>query len=161
MLSRWDPFTELSRLQDEFFRPSVRRELQFQPVVDIFEEKDAILLKAELPGVKLEDITIHVENNLLTLSGERKFEREEKREGYHRVESSYGKFTRSFALPTTVDADAIDASLDAGVLTLRLPKKAELQPRKIEVKARAAIPAKASGKEVVVEAGRQSRPSAH
>lgn len=141
MIGRFDPFAELSRLQDELSQVARatrrdRREAAFQPVVDIYEGKDAIFVKAELPGVKPEDVHIHVENNLLTLGGERKLENVEDGEGYHRVESTYGSFTRSFQLPSTVDAESIDANLDAGVLTLKLPKRAEAQPRKIAVKAK-------------------------
>ena len=140
MLGRFDPFAELSRLQDELSQVARatrrdRREAAFQPVVDIYEGKDAIFVKAELPGVKPDDVHIHVENNLLTLSGERRLENVDDGEGYHRVESTYGAFTRSFQLPNTVNPESIDANLDAGVLTLRLPKRAEAQPRKIAVKA--------------------------
>ena len=139
MIGRFDPFAELSRLQDEMARVGHatrqdRREFQFQPVVDIFEAKDAIVVKAELPGVKAEDVNIHVEKNLLTISGERRLENEENRDGYHRIESAYGAFSRSFALPNHVQSEGIDASLDNGILTLRMPKRAEAQPRKIQVK---------------------------
>lgn len=137
MLHRWDPFTELSRLQDDFARAAGvtrSRERTYQPAVDIFEEKEAIVVRAELPGVKAEDVSITVENDLLTLSGERKFEKKDESEGYHRVEMVYGTFTRTFALPKTVSADAIEASLDGGILTVRLPKRQEAKPRKIEVK---------------------------
>jgi HSP20 family protein len=150
MLHRWDPFAELSRLQDDVARAfrdtrgSGTR--SFTPPVDIFEEKDAIVVRAELPGVKAEDVQITVENDLLTIQGERKLERREEGEGWHRVESTYGTFTRSFALPKTVDASSIDANLEHGLLSVRLPKKVEAQPRKIEVKVSSAkkeIPAKA------------------
>lgn len=138
MLNRWDPFSELSRVQDEMSRwlePQGRRQASFAPAVDIFEEKDAILVKAELPGVKPDDVHINVERNLLTLRGERKLEKEDNKEGYHRIERAYGMFTRSFSLPDTVDTENIDASYDAGVLTVRLPKKASVQPKRIAVKA--------------------------
>ena len=81
-----------------------------------------------------EDVTISVENNVLTLSGERKLEREDKREGYHRIESSYGTFTRSFVLPESADAEKVDANLSDGVLTVRIPKRPEAAPKRIEVK---------------------------
>jgi HSP20 family protein len=139
MLGNWDPFAEMSRLQDEFARVAAgrgrRRELAFQPAVDIYEEKDAMYVKAELPGVSPEDVNISVENHLLTISGERKFERNTDRDGYHRVECAYGSFARSFALPNTVNVEAIEANLEHGILTLRLPKRAEAQPRRIQVKA--------------------------
>ncbi|MGZ3421262.1 MAG: Hsp20/alpha crystallin family protein [Polyangiales bacterium] len=142
MLHRWDPFAELSRLQDQVARTAApRRERAFQPSVDIHEEKDAIVVRAELPGVKPEDVSITVENDLLTISGERRFEKREEGD-YHRVEMTYGAFTRSFALPKTLASDAIEANLDAGVLTVRLPKRQESKPRKIDVKIGGA-PAKA------------------
>jgi HSP20 family protein len=137
-LNRWDPFSEIARLQDEMSRalhPAERRSVGFVPAVDIFEDKEAIYVKAELPGVKPEEVKLHVENNILTLTGERKFEKEDKRDGYHRVERSYGTFTRSFALPSSVASDQVAADLTDGVLTVKVPKKAEVQPKRIEVKA--------------------------
>lgn len=148
MLNRFDPFSELSRLQDDMAR-AFRRDVPartYQPAVDIFEEQDAIVVAAELPGVKPEDVNVTVDNGMLTIEGERKFEKRENKGEWHRVESLYGKFTRTFALPKTVSADTIEAHLDAGVLTVRLPKRAEVKPRKVEVKGgspRAEIPAKA------------------
>jgi HSP20 family protein len=136
-LNRWDPFTEIARLQDEMsrqFLPSERRGGGFVPPVDIREEKDAIYVMAELPGVKADEVQLHVENNILTLTGERKFNKEEKTEGYRRVERSYGTFTRSFALPNSVAGDQVQAEMNDGILTVKLPKKTEVQPRKIEVK---------------------------
>src|ERR1700721_2353741 len=99
-LNRWDPFTEIARLQDEMsrqFLPTERRAPGFVPPVDIQEDKEAIYVLAELPGVKVDEGHVHIENNILTLSGERKFEKDDKHEGYRRVERSYGAFTRSFA----------------------------------------------------------------
>ncbi len=150
MLHRWDPFAELSRIQDDMTRAmnarGERAQRSFSPSVDIFEEKEAIVVAVELPGVKAEDVNITVENDLLTISGERKFQRREDKGDWHRVESTYGQFTRSFALPKTVSSDNIEANLDAGVLTVRLAKRQEAKPRKIEVKpgsAAKAIEAKA------------------
>jgi HSP20 family protein len=137
-LNRWDPFTEIARLQDEMsrqFLPTERRTHGFIPPVDIFEDKDAIYALAELPGVKAEDVQLHVENNILTLTGERKFEKDDKREGFRRIERSYGTFTRSFALPNSVAGDQVQAELNDGVLTVKIPKKTEVQPKRIEVKA--------------------------
>jgi len=137
MLHRFDPFSELSRLQDDMAR-AFRRDTPvrtYQPAVDIFEEQDAIVVAAELPGVKLEDVNVTVDNGMLTIEGERKFDKREAKGEWHRVEALYGKFTRSFALPKTVSADTIEANLDSGVLTVRLPKRAEIKPRKVEVKA--------------------------
>ena len=135
-LNRWDPFTEIARLQDEMTRhlyPNERRYSGFVPPVDILEEKDAIYMKAELPGVKPDEVQLHVENNILTISGERKFDKEEKKEGYHRIERSYGTFTRSFALPNNVQGDQVTANMADGVLTVKVPKKAEVQPKRIAV----------------------------
>ena len=147
MLHRFDPFSELSRLQDDMARAFQRNSLRtYQPAVDIFEEQDAIVVSAELPGVKPEDVNVTVDNGMLTIEGERRFEKREDKGEWHRVESTYGRFTRSFALPKTVTPDSIEANLDGGVLTVRLPKRAEVKPRKVEVKggsARAEIPAKA------------------
>ena len=134
MLTRWDPFSEISRLQtdvDRLFGESRRRAVA--PAVDIVEDEEAIVLKAELPGFPADAVNVNVENDVLTLSGERKLEREDKNERYHRIERSYGTFSRSFMLPKTVDSEAIEANLDAGVLTLRLPKKAAAEKRRIEV----------------------------
>ena len=134
MLTRWDPFAEMSRLQNEISRSvGDPRRQPFAPAVDILETKDAILVKAELPGVKSEDVHVNVENNVLTVSGERRLEHEDEKDGYHRVERWYGSFQRSFALPRSVDSETIEAKLDAGVLTVRIPKKAEVQPRRIAV----------------------------
>ncbi|MBZ0118255.1 MAG: Hsp20/alpha crystallin family protein [Sandaracinaceae bacterium] len=134
MLTRWDPFAEMSRLQDNLNRTWGEPRMVFQPSVDIFEEPEAIVLKAEVPGMKSEDVHVHVENNVLTLRGERKLEHEEKKEGYHRIERAYGSFSRSFALPKSVDAENIAAELKDGVLTLRLPKRAAPEKRRIEIR---------------------------
>ena len=142
MLSRWDPFTELSRLQDEVFktwnneeRAAAQPSLAFRPLVDIVEAKDAIWLKAELPGVKLDDVHIEIEKNVLTVRGERKSEQKVEKDGFYRFERRFGNFARSFVLPETVDGAAIEAELKDGVLTIKLPKKAVEQARKITVKA--------------------------
>jgi len=134
MLSRWDPFVEMGRLEDAFVRgafgaPRAPRAEAFVPDVDVTEDENAIVLFVELPGVKLEDVGVHVENDLLTLSGERKIEGEPSRR-----ERWQGAFARTFRLPRTVDVARIDASLKDGVLTLRLPKREELRARKIEIK---------------------------
>jgi HSP20 family protein len=109
----------------------------FSPAVDIYEDADAIYLKCELPGIKPEDVSIDIEKNVLTIRGERKLERDEKREGYRRIESSYGSFTRSFALPESVLADKVDAEIEDGILKLRIPKQAaEATAKRIPVKGR-------------------------
>jgi HSP20 family protein len=104
------------------------------PAVDIFENaKQELVLKAELPDMKREDITLTFENSTLTLKGERKFENEAKKEAFHRVERAYGTFSRSFSLPPTVDATRIAAKYEAGVLTVTLPFREESKPRSINV----------------------------
>jgi HSP20 family protein len=135
MLGYWDPFSELSRVQDRFFgRPALEREYAFKPAVDIFEDEEGIHVKAELAGLKPEDIKVEVENNVLTISGQRRMENEEKRENYHRVERFYGTFSRSFALSDEVSREEIDAKYENGVLSLRLPKRPAAKKRAIEVK---------------------------
>ncbi|MFW5877106.1 MAG: Hsp20/alpha crystallin family protein [Myxococcota bacterium] len=133
MLTRFNPFEEMHRLQDDLFRPWSGGQ-RLRPAVDIFEEEGAMKMLAELPGVRPEDVQIQVEDNVLTLTGERKLEHEDQKEGYHRVERAYGSFTRSFALPRTVDTTGIEAELKNGTLVITLPKRAESQPRRIEVK---------------------------
>jgi HSP20 family protein len=130
MLSRWDPFSEMSRLLEQ---SSTERGSMMRPAVDIYEEKDAIVVKAEIPGVDAKDVDVSVEDGLLTISGQRRMEHSEDREGYHRVECSYGSFSRSFSLPDNVVAEKIAASMHDGVLQLRLPKRATTQPRRIAI----------------------------
>jgi HSP20 family protein len=124
---RFDPFADL--LTDG----------RWVPAVDIYEtEKDGLVLKAELPDMKREDISVTVENNTLTLRGERKFEGELRKEQFHRVERAYGSFSRSFSLPQTVDPAKISAEYKNGVLTLTLPVREESRPRTINVEVAAA-----------------------
>jgi HSP20 family protein len=133
MLVRWDPFEEMNRLHDHFFSGRGLAKQAFQVAVDIREEDDAFYVDAEVPGLAAEDVKVDVENNVLTLSGERKVEKEETEGTYRRVERQYGSFSRSFSLPETVDADNVSADLKDGVLELRLPKKEAPTPRKILV----------------------------
>ena len=135
MLVRWDPFEEMSRLHDHFFSGRGLAKQAFQVAVDIREEDDAFYVDAEVPGLAADDVKVDVEKNVLTLSGERKVEKEEGEGSYRRVERQYGSFTRSFTLPETVDTENIGADLKDGVLALRLPKKEAPTPRKISVKA--------------------------
>jgi len=134
MLVRWDPFEEMNRLHDHFFSGRGLAKQVFQVAVDIREEDDAFFVDAEVPGLSAEDVKVDVEKNVLTLSGERKVEKEESEGSYRRVERQYGSFTRSFTLPETVDTENISADLKEGVLALRLPKKEAPTPRKISVK---------------------------
>ncbi|HVZ32473.1 MAG TPA: Hsp20/alpha crystallin family protein [Polyangiaceae bacterium] len=138
MLSVWDPFADLNRIQRELeknFFGARNRPADFAPPVDVYEDENSLVLRAELPGVKREDIDIQVDGNVLTLKGERKLEAEQQGRRYHRIERSYGTFVRQFQIPTGVDSSQIDAQLVDGTLTLRLPKKPEQKARKIEVKA--------------------------
>lgn len=137
MLSLWEPFGEIGRFQRDMersfagLRPGGRAE--FSPAVDVHEDKESIVVRAELPGVKREEIDVSVDGNVLTLKGERKFEKEEEGKRYHRVERAYGSFVRFFQLPTTVDSEKIEAKLADGILTLRIPKKDLVKARKINV----------------------------
>jgi HSP20 family protein len=142
---RFDPFRELSHMQDRINRifgdayrrtdDDVLKGGDWTPPVDIFENKEhEIVLRAELPGLKREDIDIRVENNTLTLRGERKQETKEgSTDNYHRVERSYGSFSRSFSLPTTVNTEKVSATFADGVLTITLPTREEAKPRQIQV----------------------------
>ena len=144
VLTRWEPFREFTTLQDRmnrlfqesFGQPSREESLStsvFAPAVDVYEDEHNITLKIEVPGIDEKDIDIRVENNTLTVHGERKFEKDEKEENYRRVERQYGSFTRSFTLPNVVDAENIQADYDKGVLKIRLAKKAEAKPKQIKV----------------------------
>lgn len=104
------------------------------PRCDVFETDNEIVIKAELPGVNKKDVKVNIENNMLTIQGERKFEEETKRENYHRIERSYGQFMRSFTLPAYVDTAKISAEFKDGVLRVSLPKVEEAKPKAIEVK---------------------------
>lgn len=139
---KYDPFRELRNLQDEMTRlftgvqPFNREEMThgaWAPSVDIWEDQDRLILEAELPGMKRDDFEISVENNVITLRGERKFEKKAEGDNYHRVERSYGSFTRSFTLPQTVTAEGATADFDNGVLRVSLPKREETKARKIEI----------------------------
>ena len=137
-LVRWEPFgREFASLANKLNRSFDSERESFgnwYPPVDIYEDKDEVVLKAELPGMKKEDIDVRVENNVLTLHGERKQEKETKEDGYFRSERSYGAFNRSFTLPTTVDVKKISASYKDGILTVQLPRLEESKPKQIDVK---------------------------
>jgi len=126
----------MERLFEDFFgRPAERTQLtEWSPLVDVKEEENAFKVSIDLPGMNKDDINIEVDSNRLAISGERKFEQEEKKEDYHFVERSYGKFYRSFTLPSTVKADEIDAAYKDGVLEITLPKKEEVKPKKVSIK---------------------------
>jgi HSP20 family protein len=105
----------------------------FVPAVDIYEDAQKVVVKLEVPGIKQEDLDIRLENQILTIKGERKFESEEKEENFHRIERRYGNFVRSFSVPQTVDTDGVSANYDAGVLTVTLNKKAEAKPKQVKI----------------------------
>lgn len=142
MLTRWDPFRELARAQEEMNRAFGDERSLFRagesvgwtPPCDIYEDGEEIVLRAELAGVEPKDVEIGFENGVLTLKGERKLAMEDKRENYHRVELSYGTFTRAFSLPASIDAERIRAESKNGVLVVHLPKKPEAKPKSIQVK---------------------------
>lgn len=143
-ITRWDPFREVATLQNRLnslFQDYNRGEgsedpitaAAFVPPVDIYEDDHKIVLKLEVPGLKQEDLDIQLENNTLTVRGERKFEKEEKEENFHRIERRYGSFYRAFTIPNTVNPDSIKADYDAGVLRIQLEKRAEAKPKQIKV----------------------------
>jgi HSP20 family protein len=143
VITRWEPFRGFSTLQgrlNRLFQQSVsegRNESlttsSFAPAVDVYEDDHQVTLKIEVPGIDEKDIDVRLENNTLTVHGERKLEKEEKEENYRRVERQYGSFTRSFTLPTTVDAEGVTAQYDKGVLKVKLAKKAEAKPKQIKI----------------------------
>jgi HSP20 family protein len=141
---RYDPFRDLRTLQEEvnrLFSTNLTRGFgeegigrgAWNPSVDIYENKDHIVLEAELPGMNREDFELTVENNVITLRGERQFEKKEDSDNYHRVERSYGSFTRSFTLPQTVSAEGATAEYRNGVLRVTLPKREETKARRIKI----------------------------
>ncbi len=134
-LTHVDPLANIRFFEDAFNRllSEPRAGRPWSPAVDIFETEDDLVLKADVPEVELKDIDVRVENQTLTLSGERKFENEDSNKGYHRIERSYGQFTRSFSLPSTVDTEKVGAEYHNGVLTVKLPKKAAAKPRQVKI----------------------------
>jgi HSP20 family protein len=141
---RWEPLRELSSLQNEMNRlfntafdtpettggGALRR---WMPAMDLVETAEHFVLRADLPGMTVEDLKIELEDNVLTVSGERRAEHESEKEGYHRVERAFGSFARTLTLPKGVDAEAISASFDKGVLEVRIPKPEQRKPRRIEI----------------------------
>jgi HSP20 family protein len=138
---RWDPFREVAVLQNRvnsLFRDFNEGEspltaASFVPAVDVYEDTEKVVLKLEVPGIEEKDLDIRVENHTLTVKGERKFDKEEKEENFHRIERHYGSFYRAFTVPSTVDTENVAATYNAGVLKLELKKKAEAQPKQIKV----------------------------
>lgn len=140
-INRWDPFREVVALQNRvnsLFREMNESEnplttASFVPAVDIYEDTNKVVLKLEVPGMEEKDLDVRVEKNTLTVKGERKFEKDEKEENFHRIERRYGSFYRAFSLPSTVDTENVAASYVAGILKLELAKKPEAQPKQIKV----------------------------
>ena len=163
--NRFEPFRQASALQQHLERflgnttetHSEESNLtSWAPAVDIHETEQELVLKADLPGTKPEELDIRVENNILTIGGERKFDKQANENNYLRVERSYGSFTRSFSLANTVNTDAIKADYKNGVLTLRVPKREEAKPKQIKVNVTGASEdvAKAAGPSIAAAAGR-------
>jgi HSP20 family protein len=143
-ITRWDPLRDVVSLQsrlNSLFQDYGRGQndadalsaASFAPPVDIYEDENKLVLKLETPGIRQEDLDIQIENRTLTVRGERKLEKEEKQENFHRVEHRYGTFARTFSLPSTVDPESVVASYDAGVLKLEFAKRAEAKPRQVKV----------------------------
>ena len=138
-LSHYDPLANLRLFEDAFSRmltePQTNR--PWAPAVDIYETENELVLKADLPDVDLKDIDVRVENQTLTISGERKFEKTDSTKGYHRIERNYGSFVRSFSVPGTFDTENIAADFKNGVLSVTLPKKEAAKPRQVKVEVKA------------------------
>jgi HSP20 family protein len=138
-LSHFDPLANLRLFEDAFTRalsePQTNR--PWAPSVDIYETGEELVLKADVPDVDLKDIDVRVENQTLTISGQRKFQQQESGKGYHRIERSYGNFVRSFAVPNSFDTEKVAASYKNGVLNVSLPKKEAAKPRQVKVEVQA------------------------
>ena len=138
MITRIDPLRELANLFENFAEGPTTGKAQlmagtFVPPVDVYEDEHKLVLKLEIPGVNEEELDIRMENNLLLVKGERKFEKEEKEENFHRIERRYGSFERSFRLPNTVDGDKAEGNYDKGILTIALVKRPEAKPKQIKI----------------------------
>ncbi len=142
-IARWDPFLELKSLEDRMSRwlsrstrpaeGSLMSAFEVAPPADVYEDENRITLKMEVPGIKQEDLDIRIDGNTLSVSGERKFEKDEKRENFRRVERQYGSFSRSFELPSSADRDNITANFKDGVLEIEVPKRAEARGKQIPI----------------------------
>jgi len=142
-ITRWDPFRNISTLQEQvnrLFESSVQSGrtdnsalTSWAPAVDIYETENELVLKADIPDMNENDLDIRVENNMLTIRGERKFEQKVSEDNYLRIERTYGSFSRSFGLPNTVNTEGIKAVYKNGVLTVELPKRAESKPKQVKV----------------------------
>ena len=136
LLIKPEPFsTEVNRLFNTLFDQTDARAQRWVPAMDLVEAEDHFVLRADLPGLGEDDVSIEIQDNALTISGERKSEHEERQRGWFRVERSFGRFSRSLSLPEGVDADGVSAHFDKGVLEVRIPKPEERKPRRVENKA--------------------------
>lgn len=157
---RWDPFREMTQVQNQFNRLVDQvwgtRQESWLPAVDVFDRKEAVVLKAELAGMDPADIEIEVEDNVLTIKGERKLQETVEDERYYRVERRFGSFQRSLALPQGVKAEDIQAGYEDGILTITVPKVEEEKPRRIEVKAKKTVETTAAKASVDAAAGDES-----
>jgi HSP20 family protein len=141
-IQRWNPARDFSRLQDEVNRlfdtnlglTRSGESYGWTPAVDVFEDTEGVTFKFDLPEVEGKDVDVRLEDGTLTVRGERKLEREEKREGYHRIERAYGTFARSFSLPATLEGEKVTAEYKNGVLRIFVPRRAEAKPKSISVK---------------------------
>jgi len=138
-LARWDPLRELARWQQQIGRliaeqPEFGESVGWTPAADVYEDDESYVIRFDLAGVDPKDVEIRFENGVLTIKGERKLEKEEKKENYHRVERSYGAFSRAFTLPGSVDAEKTKAESKNGVLIVTVPKKSEAKPKTIQVR---------------------------
>lgn len=158
-LTRWTPFQDVLTLreamnqlfEDSVVRPTlVRGGAGFVPAIDLSETSESFLVEASVPGLKPEDLEVTVENNVLTIKGELRQEQESRERNYHRVERRFGSFQRTIGLPTTVKADAIQASLTNGILRLEIPKAEEVKPRRITV-------SNGAGKQIEINASEQKQ----
>lgn len=163
-IMKYDPFRELRSLQDDmnrlflsnFSRGSEEGFMSgaWSPSVDIFENKENLVIEADLSGMKRDDVDVSIENNILTLRGERKFEKKDDGDNYHRVERSYGSFSRSFTLPQTVTSEGAAADFSNGVLRVTLKKREETKARKIEITGESAAETKTIETEVKSQAAK-------
>jgi len=141
-ITRWEPFRNVSSLQEQVNRlfestfPHKGDEstlTAWAPAVDVYETENELVIKADLPEISEKDLDVRVENNMMTIRGERKFEQQVKEDSYLRMERAYGSFSRSFSLPNTVNTEAINAEYKNGVLTVTLPKRAESKPKQVKI----------------------------
>ena len=143
MLVKWDPYTDIEKTFDSFFRRpfSLRpvwddrnsESVTWQPAVNVYEDKEKLIIEAQLPGIELKDVSLTVTDHTLKIQGERKLEHKENGDGYHFREAQYGTFSRSFTLPSYVDPENMKATYDRGVLTVSVPKQEKAKPRNIQI----------------------------